>query len=84
VVSDWKPSAAAHQIIMKVLESSFGEEVVHIQKEYDHVVGAFEAGGGSWYRFHRGSVEDIQLLKRLVKAAVKKGHISRRGFPDRR
>jgi len=83
-VSDWQPSATAHRIIMRILESSFADEVVHIQKEYDHVVGAFEAGGGSWYRFHRGSIEDIQLLKRLVKAAVKKGHISRRGFPNRR
>ena len=84
MVNDWTPHTSAHRIIKRILDSSFGDHVVHIQKEYDRVVGAFEAGGGSWYRLHRGSIDDTLLLKRLVKSAVKKGMITRHGFPGRR
>jgi hypothetical protein len=84
MVTDWTPSSSAHRIIKRILDSSFGNVIVHIRAEYDRVVGAFESGGGSWYRLHRGSIDDTTLLKRLVKAAVKKGYITKHGFPGRR
>ncbi len=39
---------------------------------YDLILRGFEEEGGSWYRLFRGSVDDVVLLKKLVKAQVKK------------
>jgi len=39
---------------------------------YEELLESFEEDGGSWYRLFRGSVDDVVLIKKIVKAQAKK------------
>jgi hypothetical protein len=42
-------------------------------EEMNRVGSVFRLAGGSWERVFEGSVTDLNLLKRVIKVAVKKG-----------
>jgi hypothetical protein len=46
-------------------------------KELDRVAHVFEKAGGSWEKLTKGSVDDFDLMRRVIKVAVKKGYISK-------
>ena len=39
---------------------------------YETLLQTFKEQGGSWYRLFRGSIDDVVLLKGIVKAQVKR------------
>ena len=65
------PARADHRFIKKVLEISFPGKVVYIPSEITQVSKVFVLGGGSWERVFEGSVKDIQLLKKVIKVAIR-------------
>jgi hypothetical protein len=42
-------------------------------EEYERVSKIFQLMGGSWERVFKGSVDDVCLLKKTIKVAVKQG-----------
>jgi len=73
------PSRADHRFIRYQLKEFLGSKPIHHNPaEYDRVALAFARAGGSWERLFRGSTQDVVLLRRLLKLAIKKGFISKR------
>jgi hypothetical protein len=71
----FKTSQADHLYIRRLL--SMHGKVQHVRIEYDQIVSVFSTAGGSWERLFKGNCEDVTLLKRVVKVAVKKGHVTK-------
>jgi len=46
--------------------------------EFDRVSRVFSKAGGSWKRIFHGSVEDINLLKTVLKVAAKNGYLTKK------
>lgn len=72
------PPRADHRFIKYVLSSAFSKD--HIRpdpKEFDKVSNVFGLVGGSWERLFKGSTRDIELLKKCIKIAIKKGVMSK-------
>jgi len=67
-----------HRFIHKNLESLFGGDVEHRLSEYNKVNSVFLRLGGSWERIAHGSPSDIHVLKKVLKFAVKNGHITKK------
>lgn len=44
---------------------------------FGHICKVFHLAGGSWKDLFDGSVEDVQLLRRIIKVAVKIGVLRR-------
>lgn len=53
------------------------KKVLHIPKEYNQIGDRFTQAGGSWERVFRGSVRDVDLLKKLIKKAIKSGDMTK-------
>lgn len=70
------PPRADHRFIAYQLENFVKKKTQNIPEEFDHVSRVFAKAGGSWERLFRGSVQDVVLLRRIIKVAVKTGHIS--------
>lgn len=72
VISPGDPPRADHRLIRYLLEST-GSKVMHFPQEYAKIAELFQEAGGSWERAFKGSVSDISLLKKILKAAIKRG-----------
>ena len=71
------PCRADHRFIRFVLNTFFKKKkVLHDPAEFDRVTRVFARAGGSWERLFGGSEKDVNLLKRVLKIAIKTGHIS--------
>lgn len=70
------PSRADYRYV-KDLISKFCKDAVHIKSEYDQILSVFKKAGGSWKGVYKGSVEDITLLKKVVKTAYKVGKVTK-------
>jgi len=72
-----------HRYIHKILTSIMGSDVEHRMSEYDKVSNVFKKLGGSWERIAHGSPKDIRLLKKVLKYAVKHGHLTKKQNSER-
>ena len=72
------PIRADYRIIQQILSSSLSGKVEHDPKEYQKIVGAFKVAGGSWEKVFKGSVDDIVLLKDLIKKAFDAGDLTKK------
>ena len=75
-----KPPQANYRMVDHVLDiMPFGSSVERRASEYERVVRVFKAMGGSWYNvFKTGNIEDVVLLKKILKAAYKNGYLTRK------
>ena len=72
------PSRADHRFIGYVVKTFYKDKkILHVPKEFDHIVRVFARAGGSWERLFKGSIQDVNLLKRIVKIAIKEGLMSK-------
>lgn len=78
-VNPKNPVRADHRMIKDLL-SKYGEDVQHIESEYGTILRVFAKMGGSWAGIYKGSPDDIVLLKKICKKAVKIGVVSKGGF----
>jgi len=72
------PTRADYRFIGQVMKSSYSGEVEHIPAEYEKISRVFSDRGGSWERIFGGSPRDIELLKDVIKAAVKGGFVTKK------
>ena len=71
---------AEYKIIRKMLNMEKESGLLHIESEYSLIARVFQKCGGSWIRFFRGSIDDIDLLRKVIETAIKTGRVSRSGF----
>ena len=72
------PPRADHRFLSYVMRTFFKDKkILNVPEEFDRVGRVFSRAGGSWERLFKGSVKDINLLKRIVKIAIKKGLMSK-------
>jgi len=68
------PSQANYRLMNSLISSSHKKAKVQPRpEELDEVSRVFRLAGGSWERVFLGSVDDLTLLKKTIKIAVKKG-----------
>lgn len=66
------PPRSDHRFIKDQLQTTFSKKHIHPDPEaFDRISRVFAQAGGSWERIFLGSVEDIQLLRRVIKAAIR-------------
>lgn len=75
-----KPPQASYRMIDHVIDiMPFGSTVERRVSEYTRIARVFAAMGGSWYNvFKTGNIEDVVLLKKIIKAAYKNGYLTRK------
>tara|TARA_Y100000310_G_scaffold194428_2_gene194437 strand:+ start:27189 stop:27446 length:258 start_codon:yes stop_codon:yes gene_type:complete len=73
------PSRADHRFIHKMVSITLGSKVEYRPSEFDRVARVFSRMGGSWERIFRGgSPQDVNLVKKIIKAAFKSGYLSKK------
>ena len=73
------PLAAHHRLLKSLVSSGHGKAGLEPRPEdFDLVSRIFVRAGGSWERVFRGSVDDVALLKKALKVAIKKGAITKK------
>ena len=72
------PVKASHRFLLTVATSLMGggKSYDPTPKELDFVSRIFIRAGGSWRRLFRGSVDDVNLVKRIMRIAGKKGYLT--------
>lgn len=72
------PVKASHRFLMTVATSLLGGDKSYspTPEELDRVSAVFVRAGGSWERLFSGSVDDVDLAKRVMRVAAKKGHLT--------
>lgn len=73
------PSRADHRFISYVNRFFCSSALDLTPTLYEQLLGSFKEEGGSWYRLFRGSVDDVVLIKRLVKAQAKRQRDDKEG-----
>jgi len=67
------PVRSDHRVIKNLLHTLGKDgQVLHLPDEYEWVIGAFQGLGGSWEAVTKGSVEQVSLLKKIIKHAIKR------------
>jgi hypothetical protein len=65
------PGKAYHRLMKTLVKTSHGKAAVDpTPKELDSVAKVFALAGGSWEKVFKGSVDDMNLLKKTIKVAV--------------
>lgn len=71
------PLRADHRLIRDLIRTmGKAEKVQHLPDEYEWICGCFAGLGGSWEAAAKGSVGQIDLLKKIIKHAIKNKRIS--------
>jgi hypothetical protein len=72
------PVRADYRFLKRLVEVTLQEKARPTPEEFDRVSRVFCSLGGSWERVFRGSVPDIDLLKKVLKAAMKHGYLTKK------
>ena len=72
------PLRAHHRIIRKILDSVSSKKVEHRKDEYALINRVFKKAGGSWEKVFLGDTRQINLLKKIIKLAVKNKYITKK------
>tara|TARA_Y100000389_G_C17302476_1_gene433673 strand:- start:117 stop:377 length:261 start_codon:yes stop_codon:yes gene_type:complete len=72
------PLHAHHRLIRKILDSVSSKKAEHRRDEYDLINLVFKKSGGSWENIFLGDTRQIDLLKKVIKIAFKKGYITKK------
>lgn len=68
------PARAHHRIMLSMVKANHKDDkVAPTPLELDRVASVFSLAGGSWERVFKGSLEDLNLLKKAIRVAVKDG-----------
>lgn len=70
------PVRADHRYIRKMISVNLDGKVMEIPSEFSKISRVFSKAGGSWERIYNGSVKDIELLRKILKVAYKRGFLT--------
>ena len=72
-----EPIRADHRYVVQMINSSFkADRVAPTPEEIDLLCEVFGKAGGSWERLFLGSAEDVNLLRKVVSAAIQRGTLT--------
>lgn len=71
------PLRADHRFLKKLVDTGL-DGADPTPAEFNRVSWVFSKLGGSWERIFRGSLPDVQLLKRVLKVALKHKFLSKK------
>ena len=72
------PTSSYHRLLRTMVTLNHEDEGLSpTPKELDLVAKVFVKAGGSWEKLAKGSVDDFDLMRRVIKVAIKKGYISK-------
>ena len=77
-LSPFTPVRSDHRLIRKIIGSMYGTSMVTKPSEYDRIARVFKKAGGSWERVFLGSPKDLDLLRRVIRIAAKKGFLTKK------
>jgi len=67
------PYRAYHRHIQYILKQyGKGDGIIHAPEKYEKINEVFKKMGGSWEGVFKGNPDDITLLKKVIKTAIKK------------
>lgn len=72
-----KPLRADHRLIKKLYSSILAGKAEAVPEEFNLISDVFLRYGGSWVRLFHGSPADMAKLKEVIKAAFKKGLLTK-------
>ncbi len=72
------PQRADHRFMLKLTSMVLAGKIMPRPGEFNQLGRVFSKAGGSWERVFNGSVEDIELLKLVMKVAYKHGHLTKK------
>ena len=75
------PVHAHHRLIMYMFKNPAKWEPTPM--ELDRASRVFAKAGGSWVRLYQGSIDDVLLLRRIVKVGCKKGFFTQSAWRSR-
>jgi len=75
--SPLKPVYAHHRLLQELLKSGPGSEFTPTPSELDRVARGFQRCGGSGVELYKGSIDELKLLRELLKIAAKKGLLTK-------
>lgn len=71
------PSRADHRFLRKLASILFGGKTDPSPEDLDLVCRVFRLAGGSWEHLFLGSTRELTLLKKILKVAYRKGHLTK-------
>lgn len=71
------PIRADHRFLKKMMAITVKGALI-IPSELDFISRVFIRMGGSWESVFKGSVKDIDLLRRIIKKAMKEGFLTKK------
>lgn len=72
------PTRAYHRLLQAILKTHFEDaKLSPSPQELDKVASVFSKAGGTWEGAFKGSIDDIELIKKVIKVAAKKGVLSK-------
>jgi type IV secretory pathway VirB6-like protein len=66
-----EPIRADHRFIQQLVNSSFKGKMEAIPDEFTKLSQWFSNAGGSWEHLFQGSPNEIQLLKKVIRVAIR-------------
>lgn len=72
------PVRADHRFLLKLAKITLKEGIEPKPSEFDRISRVFSKAGGSWKRVFHGSSEDINLMKKVLKVALKHGYLTKK------
>lgn len=73
------PTKASHRFLKKILGTGFKGKVEEDGDKFDLLSRVFLRAGGSWRGiFKGGSSTDIDLLKKVIRVAIKRGTLKKK------
>lgn len=72
------PIKASHRMMLYIVSALIGGKKSYnpTPAELDRAATVFTKAGGSWERLFNGSVDNMVLLKRVLKIAAKDGYLT--------
>ena len=72
------PVRAHHRLMRSIVKTNHKKDgVTPSRNELDRVAAVFEKAGGSWEGLFTGAIDDMSLLRRVIKIAAKNGYFSK-------
>jgi len=72
------PTRAYHRLMQAIIKTHFEDQKLDASpEELDKAAKVFSKAGGTWEGAFKGSIDDVELLKKVIKVAAKKGVLSK-------
>ena len=72
------PARADHRLMRVLVQTAYEKKFQPTPEQFGAVSRVFERAGGSWERLFKGSLDEMSLLRKVIKVAAKRKMFSRK------